>query len=116
MQSYGLEVESVSYLGYSNGANLLAAVMVLHPGLVRRAILLRGLAVLKDAPQPDLTGAEVLLLSGADDPFAHMAPSLEAALRSTGATVAAQVLPTGHALGASDLDAAQDWWHGQMPL
>ena len=116
VQSYGLEVESVSYLGYSNGANLLAAVMVLHPGLVRRAILLRGLAVLKDAPQPDLTGAEVLLLSGADDPFAHMAPSLEAALRSTGATLAAQVLPTGHALGASDLDAAQDWWHGQMPL
>ena len=83
--------------------------MLLHPGLVRRAILLRGLAVLKDAPEPDLAGTEVLLLSGAQDPFAPMAPALEAALRRAWASLDARSLPTGHDLGAADLEVATEW-------
>lgn len=114
IQSYGLDATRITYLGYSNGANLLAAAMVLHPDLVRRAILLRGLAVLENAPQPDLTGANILLLTGADDPFARMAPALEASLQQAGATVEARLLPTGHALGASDLDTARNWFNAQQ--
>lgn len=114
IQSYGLDAGRISFLGYSNGANLLGALMLLHPGLVRRAILLRGIAVLDDAPAPDLTGADILLLSGADDPFARMAPGLEASLRRAGATLDARTVPTGHDLGASDLEAAQGWLDRQM--
>ncbi|WP_372675282.1 alpha/beta hydrolase, partial [Aquicoccus sp.] len=109
IRSYGLDAGRISYLGYSNGANLLGALMLLHPGLVRRAILLRGIAALDDAPAPDLTGANILLLSGAHDPFARMAPALEASLRSAGATLDTRTLPVGHELGASDLDAAKSW-------
>lgn len=109
IQSYGLEAGRLGYLGYSNGANLLGAVMLLHPGLVRRAILLRGIAVLDAPPSPDLTGTDVLLLSGAQDPFARMAPALVAALRGAGATLDARTLPAGHGLDGADLEAAKAW-------
>ena len=114
VKSYGLEAGRISYLGYSNGANLLGAVMLLHPGLVQRAILLRGIAVLEDPPEPDLAGTGVLLLSGAHDPFARMAPPLEAALRGAGASLDAQTLPAGHDLGAADLDVTKAWLDQQM--
>ena len=109
IQSYGLDAGRISYLGYSNGANLLGAVMLLHPRLVRRAILLRGIAVLEDPPAPDLAGAEVLLLSGAQDPFARMAPALELGLKGAGARVDARALQAGHELGAADLDVSKAW-------
>jgi phospholipase/carboxylesterase len=109
VQSYGLDAGRISYLGYSNGANLLGAVMLLHPGLVQRAILLRGIAALEEPPSPDLAGTEVLLLSGAHDPFARMAPALEAALRAAGASLDAQTLPAGHDIGAADLEVTKAW-------
>ncbi|WP_209424990.1 VOC family protein [Pararhodobacter sp. SW119] len=109
VRGYGLDAARMTFLGYSNGANLLGAVMLLHPGVVRRAILLRGIAVLADAPAPDLTGTEVLLLSGARDPFARMAPALEDALRAGGATVEAKVLPAGHDIGPADVEVVASW-------
>ncbi|TVP95407.1 MAG: ring-cleaving dioxygenase [Roseinatronobacter sp.] len=115
IQSYGLDAARISYLGYSNGANILGAVMLLHPGLVQRAILLRGINVLEDAPTPDLTGTDVLLLSGTQDPFARMAPALEVALRGSGATLDARTLPAGHDLSATDLDAAKAWLDQHKP-
>ena len=115
IQSYGLDAGRITYLGYSNGANLLGAIMLLHPGLVRRAILLRGINVLDDKPTPDLTGADVLLLSGTHDPFARMAPALELALREAGAALDARSLPIGHELGTVDLEVAKAWLDQRAP-
>ncbi len=109
IQSYGLDATRISYLGYSNGANLLGAVMLLHPGLVKRAILLRGIAALDNAPAADLTGTDVLILSGAQDPFARMAPALEKALREAGAGLDARTIPAGHELDTADLELAKAW-------
>jgi phospholipase/carboxylesterase len=39
---YGLDPDGLVFLGYSNGANFLAAVIQIYPGLVRRAVLLRA--------------------------------------------------------------------------
>ncbi len=109
LRGYGLDADRLTFLGYSNGANLLGAVMLLHPGAVRRAILLRGIAALDDPPAPDLSGSDVLLLSGARDPFARMAPALEQALRAAGAALDARVISAGHDLTEGDLEAARDW-------
>lgn len=114
VQSYGLNAGGISYLGYSNGANLLGAVLLLHPGLVSRAMLLRGINVLEDMPKPDLTGTEVLLLSGARDPFARMAPALELSLRRAGARLDVRSLPEGHELGAADLEMSKAWLGERM--
>ncbi|MCC5988638.1 MAG: VOC family protein [Pararhodobacter sp.] len=110
VRGYGLDAARMTFLGYSNGANLLGAVMLLHPGVVRRAILLRALAALENPPAPDLACTEALMLSGAHDPFARMAPALEAALRAGGAAIDARHLPAGHELTEADLSAAREWF------
>lgn len=106
---YGINPETMAFLGYSNGANLLSAVIQLHPGVVRRAILLRALQPLEMPPEPDLTGARVLMLTGARDPYGRYAPPLEAAFRKAGAEVTAETLPAGHELTEQDLAVAARW-------
>ncbi|TVR48790.1 MAG: ring-cleaving dioxygenase [Rhodobacteraceae bacterium] len=112
VRSYGLDPDKLHFLGYSNGANLLGAVMLLHPGVVKRAILLRGIAALSAPPKADLKGTHVLMASGMQDPFAQFAPPLEAALKDSGATVDARTLPTGHGLTSADRDLAASWLWG----
>lgn len=109
VKGYGLDPARMIWLGYSNGANLLGAVLRLHPGVVRRAVLLRGIEALEAPPPADLTGVRVLLLTGARDPFARMAPALEAALRAGGADLEARRVTAGHDLSPEDLDIARVW-------
>ena len=109
IKGYGLDPTRMTYLGYSNGANLLGAILRLHPGVVRRAILLRGIEALENAPMADLTGSEVLLLTGARDPFGRMAPALQMALTAAGAALDAPVVNAGHELSPEDLRLATDW-------
>lgn len=106
---YGLDRARMIFLGYSNGANFAAAVMALHPGLIRRAILIRAMAALEEMPEPDLTGAEVLMLTGIRDPYGQNAPALEAWLRSAGVDLDARRIGAGHDLTADDAAAAKAW-------
>ncbi|WP_287882791.1 MULTISPECIES: VOC family protein [Paracoccus] len=111
-RAYALDPGALTYLGYSNGANLLGAAMQLHPGLIGRAVLLRAVQVLEDPPAPDaqaLAGSRVLMLTGARDPFARMAPALERALRDGGAALEARVIEAGHELQPEDLTLAAGW-------
>lgn len=107
--AYGLDADRVTVLGYSNGANFAGAVMALYPGLIRRAILMRPMAVLEDLPQVDLGGTRVLSLAGARDPYGAHAPALNDWLRASGADLDARIVPAGHELAAADLDAAAGW-------
>jgi phospholipase/carboxylesterase len=109
VRGYGLEAGRMIFLGHSNGANFPGAVMLLYPGVVRRAILLRAGAVLEDVPSADLSRTEVLLLSGATDPFAATAPALGTVLRERGTRLDSRSIPVGHDLTQGDLDAAADW-------
>ena len=106
---YGLDRERLAFLGYSNGANFLAAVIQLHPGLVRRAVLLRAMQALEKPAAGDSTGTEVLLLSGARDPWAAGAPALRDALAARGAQVDHQELSADHELSAADITATAAW-------
>lgn len=107
---YGLDAALMTGLGWSNGANLLGAALLLHPGALKRAVLLRPAMVLEaDPPQPPAAperGARILALTGASDPSAE--PLLEA-LRRAGAAVEARRTAPGHALTPADEAAVRDW-------
>ncbi|WBU62700.1 VOC family protein [Paracoccus aerodenitrificans] len=109
VRGYGLDRDRLTFLGYSNGANLLAAVLRLHPGTVHRAILLRAVEALENPPQPDLGGVNVLMLTGTSDPFAGMASALENALKAGGADLDARQIEAGHELTQKDADLAAEW-------
>ena len=109
-RAYGLDQPLA--LGYSNGANIAAAVLFLHPKALAGAILLRAMTPLTDLPSPDLSGVPVLILSGLNDPIASRssAEKLATALAAAGARVERDNLPAGHGLTEADLTRAKAFY------
>ena len=100
--AYGLEEEKTAFLGYSNGANLLAAAIQLHPGLIRRAVLLRPMPVLDEAPAGNLAGTTVLIVAGAEDPYRDHSARLAELMRAAGADVTLTSVAAAHELSGED--------------
>ncbi|UPJ61218.1 alpha/beta hydrolase [Bradyrhizobium sp. 192] len=98
-------------VGFSNGANIAAALLLLQPELLAGAILLRAMVPLSDPPTADLAGKPILLLSGQTDPIVPPGNSakLAALLSQAGASVTHRVLPAGHQLSQADMTLARDW-------
>lgn len=107
--AYGLEAPVA--LGLSNGANIAAALLLLHPGALAGAVLLRPMPVLSDPPRADLTDTPVLMLSGTSDPLvtAEQAKRLAETLSASGAAVEHRILPAGHNLSQADFTLSQAW-------
>lgn len=111
---YGIDRAGLFAFGYSNGANIAAAMMLLRPGAVAGALLLRPMMVpirREEAPG-GLAGAPVCILSGARDPI--MPPGdperLAHALRAAGAAVELTEHPTaGHGPLPAELAEAGGW-------
>jgi phospholipase/carboxylesterase len=106
---YGLDVDRLVFLGYSNGASLLATVIQSHPDVVRRAILLRGFQAAETRGTRDLSNTRVLLLDGHDDPLIPSAATLADDLRASGANVTVRTLAAGHDLSGADVEEAAQW-------
>ncbi|MGU3574375.1 VOC family protein [Brucellaceae bacterium C25G] len=109
IQSYQLDLSKTVFLGYSNGANLLGAVMRLHPHLLQKVILLRGGEVLEAAPVADLSDVAVLMLNGKDDIYGGFAKPLSEALLAGKAELDAQMLQAGHSLVEADVILSAQW-------
>jgi phospholipase/carboxylesterase len=109
-QAYGLDTTRLRFAGYSNGANFLAAAIMLHPGLVRDALLLHPVPVLADPPDVDLQGSRIRILTGADDPAAGEASDLAAQLRARGAEVELLAVAGYHTLSNADVSVSADWF------
>lgn len=106
---YGLDSKRLAFLGYSNGANFLAAFIQLHPSIVRRAVLLRGFPAAENLLNADISATRVLMLAGRDDPNGRRASTLVADLRARGAKVEFRTLPVGHELTSADVTDAAEW-------
>jgi len=109
-EAYGLEAPVA--VGFSNGANIAAAMLMLRPEAFAGAALLRAMVPLSSAPQVDLAGKRVLMISGAMDPIipADNSNRLAASLSASGAEVQHQMLPTGHNLSQTDLSLLVKWF------
>ena len=104
------DLSSSTFLGYSNGANLVSSVMLLHPGTIERAALLRAMPVLDNVPPTDLSKARVLIIAGgADLTYAPFAPALVALLTAHGAEVDASTVASGHEIGDADAEIVRQW-------
>jgi phospholipase/carboxylesterase len=113
-QRYGLAAPVA--VGFSNGANIAAALLLLKPDVLAGAILLRAMVPLSAPPKSDpvkanLAGTSVLLLSGQRDPIVPASNSARLAelLSQAGAVVTHKVLPAGHQLSQADVSLARDW-------
>lgn len=111
-KTYGFDSHQLTAVGFSNGANIAATLLLLRPESLGRAVLLRGMVVLdQPAAAQSLTGKRVLLANGRSDPIIPLdhPPRLAALLRAGGADVTEHLFPAGHGLTQADIAAAQAW-------
>jgi phospholipase/carboxylesterase len=108
---YQFDPATLTAVGYSNGANIAAAVLLLRPGVIRSAILLRAMVPLTPATTPDLAGTRVMICSGTSDPIVPVenAGRLNDMLRQAGAEVTLRFEEAGHQLVFDELAAAKKW-------
>jgi phospholipase/carboxylesterase len=107
---HGIDLRRAIFLGYSNGANLISSVMLLYPGSIRRAVLLRAMPVLDDVPDADLSGSDVLVITGkTDSTYAPFSCALVQLLRTHGAEVEHRTVPAGHEFGGDDAAIIAHW-------
>ncbi|MFB9903103.1 alpha/beta hydrolase [Allokutzneria oryzae] len=110
-QRYGLGERRVVAVGFSNGANIASAVLLLRPDALREAVLFAGMSPLPEPPLLDLAGSRVFLANGQRDPMAPLSSvdHLVDVLTERGAEVAALRHPGGHQITVDGLEAARDW-------
>lgn len=103
-------------LGYSNGANIAASLLLTRPDALDGAILLRAMVPYEPQTLPDLTGKNILMLSGLMDSLvpADQARRLADLLARAGAHVDFRLKPAGHGLTQSDHADMRDWAHKKI--
>ncbi len=108
---YGFAMEQVTALGYSNGANIAASLLLLRPEALNGAVLLRAMVPLVPEEIPDLSGKRVFLASGLSDPILPIANArrLAGMLEEGGAEVDFRQIQAGHQLTSGELEAAHEW-------
>lgn len=104
---YGLAAGSLLAVGFSNGANTAAALLLTHPELLAGAVLVAAVPPFATPPDADLSGRRVLVSNGEHDPMATPAQTsaLVGQLRERGADVELLTHPGGHQLVADHLPA-----------
>jgi phospholipase/carboxylesterase len=105
------EIAAPIAVGFSNGANIAAAILLTRPQTLAGAVLLRPVTPFVPERPPDLSGIPVLMLSGSDDPMVSPAArgKLAELLTRAGAVVTDKVVRGGHGLTPQDVSLAHEW-------
>src|SRR6266487_1579440 len=108
---YELAAEQVVAVGYSNGANIAASLLLLRPETLRAAILFRATVPLVPEKLPDLSSVRVWIGAGNQDPITPTSDTqrLVELLRRTGAEVTIRFFNAGHGLTNREIETAAHW-------
>jgi phospholipase/carboxylesterase len=116
-QEYGFDLSRLVAVGYSNGANIAASLMLLHPGLLRAAVLFRAMVPFEPEVVPDLSGMPIFLAAGRMDQM--IAPEnterLSEILDEASADLDLRWRNTGHTLTYEEVAEAKEWLTGVLP-
>ena len=116
-QHYGFSSDQLVAVGYSNGANITASMLLLRPEIMQTAILFRAMVPLIPDTLPNLSSVRVWIGAGDQDPIvpASETKGLAELLRRSGADVTIRFAKTGHGLINDDLEAARHWLEELKP-
>ena len=108
---YGRSSEKLVALGYSNGANIAAAILLLKPEIFSKAVLLRPMMPLLNPPEANLTGKRILIVNGRYDTVIpkESTEKLRLSLEEAGGTVEVITLDAGHEIATDDIALASEW-------
>jgi predicted esterase len=110
-QYYGFASDNLVAVGYSNGANIAASMLLLRPEILGAAILFRAMVPLVPDKMPELSSVHVWIGAGDQDPI--IPPSevqrLVELLRRAGAEVTIRFFHAGHGLTSGEVETAGRW-------
>lgn len=111
VRRHRLDPAKLIVVGFSNGANIAVAMLLLHPEVFRGAVLLAPMSPPPDMEAADLSAVGVFIGAGRADPIAPpgQAEELATLLSEQGAAVEMRWHPGGHGVDQSVLSAAQAW-------
>ncbi len=111
VEAYQLERDGIVAVGFSNGANIAASLLLRRPGVLRAAVLLSPMVPFEPAARPDLSGTSVFIGAGRRDGITPPAQAerLAELLHSSGADVTLHWEPGGHAVTEPEVTAARAW-------
>jgi len=114
---YNLAADQIVAVGYSNGANIAASILLLRPETLGAAILFRAMVPLIPDNLPDLSSVRIWIGAGDQDPIvpASEARRLVELLRRAGADVTIRFANASHALTEADVKTARHWLEGLRP-
>ena len=110
-ESNHVDPAAMTAVGYSNGANIAAAMMLLGVAPFGGAVLLRPMVPLLPNGRANLSDNRTLLIGGRMDPIATAdeVSGLAELLRASGAAVDVRFADGGHGLTQFDLATAREW-------
>jgi phospholipase/carboxylesterase len=114
---YEFASESVYALGFSNGANIAASVLLSRPEVLTGAVLIRAMVPFEPERRVDLGGRAVLLSQGRMDPLIPATGSARLAtlLEESGADVTVAWQQASHGLVQGDITSVRDWLVARFP-
>jgi phospholipase/carboxylesterase len=114
VRHYKLDADHVVGVGYSNGANIAASMLLLRPEIMRATILFRAMVPLVPDKMPDLSSVHIWIGAGDQDPIVPASETrrLAGLLRRAGADVTIRFAEAAHGLTNDDVEAAHHWLAG----
>lgn len=108
---YGFDLARTIAVGYSNGANIGASLLLSRPGLITAAALLHAMVPFQPDEVPGLAGTRVLITGGMEDPMIPLDQTHELAeiLKKGGADVELSLAPGGHQLTNLEVQKVAAW-------
>ena len=110
-EAYQLDKSGIVAVGFSNGANIAASLLLRRPGVLSGAVLLSPMVPFEPSEPPDLRGTPVFIGAGRTDRITPpgQVERLAEILRGAGAEVTLHWHPAGHTITEDQVSAARDW-------
>jgi phospholipase/carboxylesterase len=110
-KTYDFDLQHIIAVGYSNGANIAASMLLLRPEILSSAILFRAMVPLVPETSPDLTKKHIFMSSGLYDPIVSKqeAEKLFGLFKNAGAKVSLSWQESGHELTMDEIRKAKEW-------
>ena len=110
-KTYDFDLQHVIAVGYSNGANIAASMLLLRPEILSSSILFRAMVPLVTQTLPDLAKKYIFMSSGLYDPIVSRqeADRLFDLFKKTGANISLSWQESGHELTMDEIRKAREW-------
>jgi predicted esterase len=112
-KAYHFNLQRIVAVGYSNGANIAASMLLLRPEILSAAILFRAMVPLVPDILPDLSNKHIFMSSGINDPIVSKqeAERLFGLFKNAGAKVSLSWQDSGHELTMDEVQKSKKWLH-----